>query len=89
MSYLKHHNLCVVPSDNEGGFGVFSHGLFFEKAMTAIGDVMFPRSDVSPEAVKAKARKLCEQMNLSGLSKQIEKCTKLGLDMFFFCGEDT
>lgn len=38
---------------------------------------------MSLEAVRARARKMCESLNLSGLSKQIEKCTKLGLDMFF------
>ncbi|KAH9372108.1 hypothetical protein HPB48_017357 [Haemaphysalis longicornis] len=39
--------------------------------MSAIDGVMFARSHVSLGAVKAKARKLCEQMNLLGLSKQM------------------
>lgn len=83
VSFLKNNSLTLLQAGKEGGFAVMPKALYLSKAENAISSTFRQRSDVALSKVKARARKMCAQMNLESLAKCIEKSKGSCLKIFF------
>ncbi|KAH8022970.1 hypothetical protein HPB51_007983 [Rhipicephalus microplus] len=57
ISHLRDNELCVVPSDKEGGFAVLNKDLYLKKAVSAVTSVFQKCSGIDLVKVKSKAKK--------------------------------
>lgn len=82
VDYFRDNDLCLLPSDKEGGFVAMPKCTFSEKALQAIKK-NFVSVKVTSSKAKSSILKLCKSLGLTKLARSASKCKNNSLSVCF------